>query len=213
MNEFAVDGDSGLGGGYGDERGGLDHNVLVVDLDVRSLLGIGADKKKSAATKRRAAIKYSDKKRVERFREYATNEFARRDLDGALTELIGGLALDAALRDRGRTERELDEGAPWEALRWQRRWDPGLDDGTLRWRASTALAVLGAFAPTWLTRASSPRTGERIAGVGRQAPPGGGTASPTKPSTPRQYYTSAPDACPAKFEQVQHGRLSKHAST
>ena len=117
MNEFAVDGDSGLGGGYGDERGGLDHNVLVVDLDVRSLLGIGADKKKSSATKRRAAIKYSDKKRVERFRAYATDEFGKRDLDGALNELIAGLALDAALQDRGRTERELDEGAPWEALR------------------------------------------------------------------------------------------------
>jgi hypothetical protein len=145
VNDFAVDGDSGLGGGYGDERG-LDHNVLVVDLDVRSLLGIGADKKKSAATKRRAAIKYSDKKRVEGFREYATIEFVRRDLDGALTELIGGLALDAALRDRGRTERELDKGAPWEALRWQRRWAPSMDDGTLWWRVSTALEVLDAFA-------------------------------------------------------------------
>ena len=91
--------------------------------------------------KRRAAIKYSDKKRVEGFREYATHEFDRRDMDGARHDLIGDLALDAALRDRGRNVRETDEGAPWKALRWQRRWDPRLDDGTLRWRVSTALEV------------------------------------------------------------------------
>ena len=40
VDEFAVDGDSGLGTGHGDERG-LDHSILVVDLDVRSLLGVG----------------------------------------------------------------------------------------------------------------------------------------------------------------------------
>ena len=145
VDEFAVDEDSGLGTGHGDERG-LDHNVLVVDLDVRSLLRVGIDTKKAASTKRRAAIKYSDKKRVERFREYATGEFTKRDLDGALTALIGDLALDTALRDRGRTERELDEGAPWESLRWQRRWNPNEDDGTLRWRISTALEVLDTLA-------------------------------------------------------------------
>ena len=142
VDEFAVDGDSGLGTGHGDERG-LDHSILVVDLDIRSLLGVGIDALKAAPTKRRAAIKCSDKKRVERFREYATGEFTKRDMDGALTALIDDLALDTALRDRGRTERELDEGAPWEALRWQRRWDPAKDDGTLRWRISTALEVLG----------------------------------------------------------------------
>ena len=59
VDEFAVDEDSGLGTGHGDERG-LDCNVLVVDLDVRSLLGVGTDTKKAAPTKRRAAIKYSD---------------------------------------------------------------------------------------------------------------------------------------------------------
>ena len=118
-----------------------------MDLDVRSLLGVGTDTKTAASTKRRAAIKHSDKKRVERFREYATGEFAKRDLDGALTALIGDLALDTALRERGRTERELDEGAPWEALRWQRRWwDPSGDDGTLRWKISTALEVLATLA-------------------------------------------------------------------
>ena len=41
-------------------------------------------------TKRRAAIKYSDKRRVERFREYATHEFDKRDMDAALNDLIGG---------------------------------------------------------------------------------------------------------------------------
>ena len=83
---------------------------------------------------------------MEGFGEYATDEFGKRNLDGAHNELIGGLALDAALRDRGRTERELDEGAPWEALRWQHRWDPRLDDGTVRWRVSTALEVLDTLA-------------------------------------------------------------------
>ena len=33
VDEFAIDDDSGLGSGYGDERG-LDRNVLVVDLGV-----------------------------------------------------------------------------------------------------------------------------------------------------------------------------------
>ena len=145
VGEFAVDDNSVLGNRYGDERR-LDHSVLVVDLVVRSFLEIGADKGKASVTKRRVAIKYSDKKRVERFREYATNDFDKRDMDGALNDLIGGLALDAALRDRGRSEREAVEGAPWVALRWQRRWDPRLDDGALRWRVPTALGVLDTLA-------------------------------------------------------------------
>ena len=74
------------------------------------------------------------------------DEFAKRNLDGTLAELIGGLTLDTALRDRGRTERELDEGTPWEALRWQRRWDLGTDDGTPQWRISTALEILDTLA-------------------------------------------------------------------
>ena len=69
VDEFAVEDNSVLGNGYGDESG-LDHSVLVVDLDVRSLLRIGTDKGKAPLTKRRAAIKYSDKKRAERFRAY-----------------------------------------------------------------------------------------------------------------------------------------------
>ena len=145
VDEFAVDEDSGLGTDHGDERG-LDHHVLVVDLDVRSLLGVGVDAPKAVATKRRASIKYSDKARVDRFRQYATDELTRRDMDGALTALIGDLTLDTALRDRGHTERDLDEGAPWESLRWQRRWNPSEDDGTLRWRISTALEVLDTLA-------------------------------------------------------------------
>ena len=140
-----MDEDSGLGTGHGEERG-LDHSVLVIDLDVRSLLGVGIDTAKVASTTRRAAIKYSDKKRVERFREYATGGFTKRDMDGALTALIGALELDTALRDRGRTERELNEGAPWESPRWQRRWNPNEDDGALRWRVSTALEVLDTLA-------------------------------------------------------------------
>ena len=191
VDEFAVDDDSGLGIGHGDERG-LDHNVLVVDLNVRSLLGVGTDTKKAAFTKRRAAIKYSGKKRVERSREYATDEFAKRNLDGALTELIGGLALDTALRDRGRTERELDEGAPWEALRWQRRWGPSADDGTLRWKYRLHLRSWTRF-PMSRMKASRLRTGEHTVGAGRRTRPDGGTASLTKPSTPRQY-TCASDA-------------------
>ena len=111
-----------------------------------AVLYLAVEKSKAVPTKRRAAIKYSDKKRVERFREYATGEFIKRDLEGALTALIGDLALDTALRDRGRTERELDEGAPWESLRWQRRWNPSENDGTLRWRVSTALEVLDTLA-------------------------------------------------------------------
>ena len=59
------------------------------------------DTAKVASTTRRAAIKYSDKKRVERFKEYATGVFTKRDLDGALTALIGDLALDTALRSPG----------------------------------------------------------------------------------------------------------------
>ena len=127
VDEYAIDDNSVLGIRYGDERG-LDHSVLVADLDVRSLLGIGVDKGKATVTKRRTAIKYSDKKRVERFREYATHEFDRRNMDGVLYDLIGDLALGTALRDRGRGEREADEGAPWEALRGRRGKHP--DRGT-----------------------------------------------------------------------------------
>ena len=37
--------------------------MLVVDLNARSLLGVGTGTKKAAPTKRRAAIKYNDKKK------------------------------------------------------------------------------------------------------------------------------------------------------
>ena len=63
VDEFAVDGDSGLGTGHGDERG-LDHSILVVDLDVRSLLGVGIGKLKAAPTKRRAAIRAVSERKV-----------------------------------------------------------------------------------------------------------------------------------------------------
>ena len=119
-------------------------------------------------SKRRAAIKYGDKKRVGRFREYATDEFVKRNLDGTLTELIGGLTLDTALRDRGRTERELDEGA-----RCGKHFG-GSAGGT---RAQTTARCGGEYRlhlrfwtrlPMWRMEALSLRTGERTVGAGHR---------------------------------------------
>ena len=134
-------------------------------------------------------------------------------MDGALNDLIGGLALDAALRDRGRSEREADEGTPWEALRWQRRWDPRLDDGTLRWRVSTALEVLDTLAHVADEGFEATHGGaQRRRGVSTPARWGDGLSEQLKPSPPRRYM-SAFGVCLGKSEQELRGRPRKCVST
>jgi len=77
-----------------EDRGGR-HVALFGDVDVVSLLGI-TKPQQSIKTKGRfpAAVKYSDKPRLARFRDFANKFFSKRGLDVAMESLIGGIVLD-----------------------------------------------------------------------------------------------------------------------
>ena len=67
-----------------------DHSILFCDLDVTQLLELGA--RKPAATlpqRHKSQIRYSDKKRVARFRTYAADPYEKQDMAGKVHELIG----------------------------------------------------------------------------------------------------------------------------
>ena len=64
----------------------------------------------------KSQIKYSDKPRLARFRNFATEFFDKRGLDGAMSVLIGDVVLNGQLSEEGeRCRRDHEE----------RRWDEG----------------------------------------------------------------------------------------
>ena len=102
-----------------EDRGGR-HAALFVDVDVVSLLGI-AKPQQPAKTKGRfqSAVKYSDKPRLARFRDFADKFFSKRGLDVAMESLIGGVVLDKKLQRRAALERDEAERRGWEQEHWR----------------------------------------------------------------------------------------------
>ena len=86
-----------------------DHSILFCDMDVTQLLELGARKPAVDLPQRhKSQIRYSDKKRVARFRTYAADLYDKQGMAGKVRELIGDLALDDTLTELGREAREAD---------------------------------------------------------------------------------------------------------
>ena len=83
-----------------------DHSIPFCDLDVTQLLELGARKPAVDLPQRhKSQIRYSDKKRVARFRTYAADLYDKQGMAGKVRELIGDLALN------GRHERQTQQRA------------------------------------------------------------------------------------------------------
>jgi hypothetical protein len=63
--------------------------ALFADVDVVAVLGLSDEAVPVTPPKRKSQIKYSDKKRVGRFREYADVLFEKRGMDETLNALTG----------------------------------------------------------------------------------------------------------------------------
>ena len=97
-----------------------DLSILFCDLDVTQLLELGERKPAAMLPQRhKLQIRYSDKKRVLRFRDYATDLCEKHDVARKVHALIGDLALDGALTKLGRAAREADAVAGWGACHWR----------------------------------------------------------------------------------------------
>ena len=122
-----------------------DHSVLFCDLDVVQLLELGERKPAAFLPQRhKLQIRYSDKKRVTRFRAYATDIYEKRGVARQVHALIGDLALDGALTELGRAAREADAAAGWGVCHW--RPDKRADITTIRGKTDEAMRPLGDFA-------------------------------------------------------------------
>ena len=109
------------------------------------LLELG--ERKPAATlpqRHKSQIRYSTKKRVARFRDYATDLYEKHGVSDNVHSLIGNLALDGALTEPGRVAREADAAAGWGACHW--RSNRHADISTLRGKIDEAMRLLDDFA-------------------------------------------------------------------
>ena len=80
----------------------FDHAVLFADVDVCQVLGLArASPQPRVPARRKSTIRYSDKKGVERFREFADKFYAKRRLHERMHDLIGNLELGDELAAAG----------------------------------------------------------------------------------------------------------------
>ena len=122
-----------------------DQTILFCDLDVTQLLEL-AERKLAALLPQRhkPQIRYSDKKRVARFRVYAADLYKEHGVARQLHALIGDLALDRALAELGLAARVAGAVAGWDACHWR----PGRHAAvtTLRGKIDEAMRLLDEFA-------------------------------------------------------------------
>ena len=122
-----------------------DHSVLFCDLDVTQLLELGARKTAEDLPQRhKSQIRYSDKKRVARFRTYAADLYEKQGVANKVHKLIGDLVLDDTLAELGREAREADAAAGWDACHWRPNAQAGVS--TLRGKIDEAMRLLDEFA-------------------------------------------------------------------
>ena len=77
------------------------HAALFADIDVVAVPGVAKPQLSAKAQDRfQSAVKYSDKPRLARFRDFSTKVFSKRGLDVAMESLIGNIILDKDLQRR-----------------------------------------------------------------------------------------------------------------
>ena len=86
--------------------------------------------------RRKSKIRHSDKPSVAQFREFAENPHVKRRLHERMSELIGGLVLDAELAATGAGDVDGEERRGWDQVHWRAAGGP---DICLRGRINEAL--------------------------------------------------------------------------
>ena len=89
-------------------------------------------------------MRYSDKKRVARFRIYAAKLYEREGLRERLLGLTAKYELNGALRLEGMRAREEDARAGWDRVKWKEGFQA--ESGTLRGDVDEMIRLLEDFA-------------------------------------------------------------------
>ena len=107
--------------GITEDRGGQ-HSALFDDVAVNVVLGLDVPRSDGGGGQQYTSqIKYSDKPRLARFRNFATEFFDKRGLDGAMSALVVGVVLNEQLREEGARGRRDHEERGWDEVRWRTR--------------------------------------------------------------------------------------------
>ena len=133
--------------------------------------------------RRKSTIRYSDKKGVAQFREFADKLYTKRRVHERMNELIGGLALDGELAAAGLREVNDEERRGWSAVHWRAAgWpDIGLRGSEA---GSTRRAVSWMKQRARRTRSSCARSATQRAPVTSRTRTASAKASAPGPSLP-----------------------------
>ena len=96
----------------------IDHSSMFIDIDVGVILGVTTVGVTRAVTRSKSQIRYGDKPRVARFREFADRVLVKERLGERMERLIGTLSLTDELREEGARDREEEEAKGWGKVNW-----------------------------------------------------------------------------------------------
>ena len=129
----------------------IDHSSMFIDIDAEAILGVMTVDAPCVATRSKSQIRYGDKPRVARFREFADGILAKEQLGERMEKLIGTLSLTHELKEEGARDREQEEAKGWDEVNWPATeveadsWKGGMDyvvGMALRQRINAAMALL-----------------------------------------------------------------------
>ena len=97
----------------------IDHSSMFIDVDADAILGVMAVDAPRVVTRSKSQIRYGDKPRVARFREFAGGVLAKERFGERMERLIGTLSLTHELKEEGARDKEEEEEAKgWEEVNW-----------------------------------------------------------------------------------------------
>ena len=129
----------------------IDHSSMFIDIDAEAILGVTTVDAPRVVTRSKSQIRYGDKPRVARFREFADGVLAKERLGERMEKLIGTLSLTHELKEEGARDREEEEAKGWGEVNWsatEAEADSGkggmdyVEGMALRQRINAAMALL-----------------------------------------------------------------------
>ena len=129
----------------------IDHSSMFIDVDADAILGVMAVDAPRVVTRSKSQIRYGDKPRVARFREFADGALAKERFGERMERLIGTLSLPHELKEEGARDREEEEAKGWDEVNWpvaDAKADSGnggmdyVEGMALRQRTNAAMALL-----------------------------------------------------------------------
>ena len=102
---------------------------MFIDVDAEAILGVMTVDAPRVVTRSKSQIRYGDKPRVARFREFADDALAKERLGERMERLIGALSLTHELREEGARDRDEEEAKGWDEVNWAAATDAKADSG------------------------------------------------------------------------------------